>query len=256
MKIMKKRILLVGASGRIASGFIKEYLVNKEYNKKYDLVLGYHSKNSEFKDFKFRKINIEDLNSCRRAIKGIDVVLHLAANPNPEAEFKDLLNPNIIGTYNIFEAARLEGVKRVIFASSIHAVQGYGHGYEVGSRDAPRPIDLYGATKAFGEALCHTYFSKYGISCLAIRIGAYTSDEQVRNVCFARHDYDHIISERDMNQLIHKCIVAPSKIKYGVLSGISNNKKKDMDLKCAKKLVGYMPKDDSYKLCKMIKVGG
>ena len=56
-----------------------------------------------------------------------------------------------------------------------------------------------------------------------------------------------------MGQLINKCIIAPAKIKYGILSGISNNKKKDMDLKLAKKLVNYVPKDDAYILCKQIK---
>ena len=250
---IRKSVILLGASGRIGTGFIEEYLNNKNYQKKYELILGIHNKKFRSKNFKVRHTLIEDIKTLERAFKGVDVVVNLAANPNPEAIFKDLIKPNLIGAYNVFEAARISGCKRVIFASSVHAVEGYGRGKQIKASDAPKPIDLYGASKVFGEALCYTFFSKYRLSCLAIRIGAYTSDDKIRTVCFSRQDYDHVISQRDMGQLIHKCIIAPKKAGYGILSGISNNTKKDMDLKLAKKIVGYKPQDNVYNLCKKIK---
>ena len=253
MKRGRLKVILLGATGRIGTGFVEEYFNNKNYQKKYELILGVHNKKFRSKNFKVRYTLIENIKTLNKAFNRVDVVVNLAANPDPEAEFNDLIKPNIIGAYNVFEAARISGCKRVIFASSVHAIGGYGHGYEIKASDAPKPIDLYGASKVFGEALCYTFFSNYGLSCLAIRIGAYTSNDQMRNVCFSRHDYDHVISQRDMGQLINKCIIAPAKIKYGILSGISNNKKKDMDLKLAKKLVNYVPKDDAYILCKQIK---
>ena len=251
--MVKKKVLLLGAAGRIGTGFVEEYLKNKDYQKKYELILGVHNKKIKNKKFKSRNVSLDNINNLKKAMKGVDVVVNLSANPSPFAEFKDLIKPNLIGAYNVFEAARLSKCSRVIFASSIHSVEGYGHGYEVKAKDAPKPIDFYGASKVFGEALCYTFFSKYGLSCLAIRIGAYTSDDKMREVCFSKHDYDHVISQRDMGQLIHKCIIAPKKLKYGILSGISKNKKRDLDLKETKRLVGYSPKDDSYKLCKEIK---
>jgi len=250
---MKKKVLLIGAAGRVGEGFMETYLGSKAYQKSYDLILGVHSKKFKSVDFKVRYLSLTDERSLKKAMKGVDVVVNLAANASADAAFKDLVKPNLIGAYNVFEVALKVGCKRVVFASSVHAIQGYGHGYKVGAKDVARPIDLYGATKVFGEALCYIFSSQHNLSCLAIRIGAYTSDERLRNVCFSRHDYDHVISQRDMGQLIHKCIVAPSKVKYGILSGTSKNKKVDMDLKSSRKLVGYSPKDNADELCKKIK---
>ncbi len=247
----KLKVLLTGAHGRVGKTFLEEY--EKRYNKNYEIILGVHRKTSKKGKYKQRKIELTNLKTLKKALKGIDVVIHLAANANPNASFKETLNPNIIGTYNLFEAAKQAKCSRVVFASSVHAIQGYGHNHQVKHTENPRPIDLYGASKVYGEALCHVFFSQFGLSCLAIRIGAFTSNDRLRNVCFSRHDYDHIISQRDLSQLIHKCIIAPKKVKYGILSGISNNKKKDMELAFAKKLVGYSPKDNADKLCKSIK---
>lgn len=251
--VKKRTVLLLGAAGKIGIGFKKEYLRKKKYQKAYNLILGAHNKKLKDKDFKIRYFSLEDIESLKKAMKGVDVVINLAANPNVNAEFKDLIKPNLIGPYNILEAAKQMNCSRVILASSIHAVKGYDHGYEVKNTDVPRPTSFYGASKVFTESLCYTFSSEYGLSCLAIRIGAYVSDDEIRNVCFLRHDYNYVISQRDMAQLLHKCIVASKKVRYGILSGISKNKKRDLDLKYTKKLIGYIPKDDAYKLCKEIK---
>lgn len=115
------------------------------------------------------------------------------------------------------------------------------------------PLNFYGASKAFGEALCSVFFHKYNLSCLAIRIGAYVSNDHATKICYTRKDYGHVISQGDFGQLIHKSIMAPKKVMYGVLSGISNEKHRHMGLKFTKKLVGYKPEDDVFKICKTIK---
>lgn len=247
--MMRKKVLLLGAAGRVGTGFSEEYLKNKDYQESYELILGVHSKTFKDDNFKIRDVSLEDIKSLKKAMRGVSVVINLAANPSPAAEFKDLIKPNLIGAYNVFRAALDAECDRVIFASSVHAVGGYEKNYEIKSEDAPKPLDLYGATKAFGEALCYTFSSKYGLSCFAIRIGAYSADEKIRSVCFSRKDYEHAISQRDMGQLIHKSIIASKKIKYGVLNGVSRNRKKDMDLKTTTKLVGYEPQDDVYEVC-------
>ena len=252
---MKKKVLLIGAKGRVGSGFIEEYLKNKNYEDSYELILGVHDKKYKKKNFKVKYVSLEDIKSLKKAMKGINVVINLAANPEPKAEFKDLIKPNLIGAYNCFKAAADSKCERVIFASSVHAIKGYLNKKRKAKENAaPKPEGFYGATKAFGEALCYTFSSKYEMSCLGIRIGAYTSNEKIKTVCFSRDDYEHVISQEDMGQLLHKCIIAPKKVNYGIFSGTSKNKKRDMELKYTKKLIGYKPKDDAFKLCKKIKI--
>ena len=177
---MKKRlkVLLLGGTGRIGPGFLEEYL--EHYKNHYEIILGIHKKAD--RRFKNTKVNIFEISSLKKAMKGIGVVVHLAANANAKAKFDELLKPNIIGTYNVFQAAKEAKVKRIIFASSIHAVEGYPHTHEVTNKETPRPIDLYGASKAFGEALCSVYSRNNGMSCFAIRIGAYTSNDNKKVV--------------------------------------------------------------------------
>ena len=194
-------------------------------------------------------MDLNSINVLKKAMKGVDVVVNLAAESNPSADFEDIIQPNLIGAYNVFEAARQAKVKRVVFASSVHAIRGYALGYKVKSNDAPKPANFYGASKVFGEALCYVFSSKYNLSCLAIRIGAYISNDRKKAVCLTRDNFDYVISQRDMAQLIHKSIMAPKSVKYGILSGSSNNKNKYMDLSFTKKLIGYKPQDNTDKLC-------
>ena len=245
----KKKVLLLRATGRIGPSFLEEY--SKNYNKDYDLILGIHKKAN--KNFKTIKADLTNTNKLKQAMKGIDVVVNLAANSNVKASFEEVLLPNIVGAYNVFEAARQAKVKRVIIASSVHAVKGYPHTHKVKSGDMPKPLNFYGASKAFGESLCYLFSHKYNLSCLAIRIGAYVSNDKKKSICYTKQDYGHVISQRDFAQLIHKAIMAPEKVKYGILSGISNDKHKHMNLAFTKRLVGYKPQDDAYQICKAIK---
>ena len=250
----KKRlkVLLLGATGRIGPGLLEEY--SKNYRKYYDIIIGSRKKLKI--DFKIVKIDLGNVNILKKAMKGIDVVVNLAANSNQNASFSELLEPNIIGAYNVFQAAKDSKVKRVVFASSVHAIKGYPHGYKVGHNDTPKPLDFYGASKAYGEALCSVFSNRYNLSCLAIRIGAYVSNNQKKIICYTKKDYDYVITQRDLAQLIHKCIIAPKSVCYGILSGISNDAHKRMELNFTKNLIGYNPKDDAFKDCRVIKKSG
>lgn len=243
------KVLILGATGRIGPGFIEEY--KKNYKNDYELIIGVHNKPLE-NGLETRDIDISDVEKLKKSFKGIDVVVNLAGQSDPTAVFDDLIQPNIIGARNVFEAALQSGVKRVIYASSVHAIKGYPIDYEVKGNDIPKPLNDYGATKAYGEALCNVYASK-GLSCIAIRIGAYTSNDLIKQVCFDRKSYEYVITQRDFAQLISKCILAGMKLKYAIISGISNNKNKSMDIKEARKLVGYQPEDDVFEICEKIK---
>ncbi|MGK0209030.1 MAG: uronate dehydrogenase [Patescibacteria group bacterium] len=245
--MVKKKVLYIGLTGRIGPGLIDEY--EAHYKKYYDITIGYH-KTKPKSSHPIKKIDLSSISKLKSRMKGFDVVVNLAANADANAEFKDLVEPNIMGAYNVLEAARLSGVKRVIVASSVHAIRGYPLGKQIKTNYAPKPLNFYGATKVFNEALCHVFSIKYNLSCLAIRIGAYVSNDQQHTVCMTRDNFDYVISQRDMGQLIHKSIMAPAKVKYGILAGTSNNKHKYMNLEETKKLVGYKPKDDGFQMCK------
>lgn len=246
--MIKKKVLFIGLTGRIGPGVLEEY--NLKYKSYYDVVIGIN-KTKPLGDYETVKINLSSLDELTFVFRGFNVVVNLAANSDPDASFSELIEPNIIGVYNVLEACRLAGVGRVVLASSVHAIRGYPlNGEVVKMNFAPKPLNYYGATKVFLEAMCHVYAHAYGLSCLAIRIGAYISNDMKQKVCVERDNFDYVISQRDLAQLIHKCIIAPDSLKYGVLAGSSNNYKKFMSLEETKKLVGYEPQDDGYEMCK------
>jgi len=248
MEMVKRKVLILGATGRIGPSLLEELNKNQ---KDYEIILGIHHK--KILGYKSRKLDLTNITKLKSAFKGINTIVNLAAESDPKAPFKDIINPNIIGAYNVFEAARLAKVKRVIFASSVHAIKGYKLTKTVKSTDVARPINFYGASKVFGEALCNVFSSKYNMSCLAIRIGAYISNSKLRIAITKRDNFDYVISQRDLGQLIHKCIIADKDVKYGILAGSSNNKHLYMDLTSAKKLVNYQPEDDAFKMYKEVK---
>ena len=244
----KKQVIILGATGRIGPSLLEEL---QQHSKDYNIILGIHS--TKPKNLPSRKINLQSIRKLKKAFKKIHTVINLAAESDPKSEFNKILKPNIIGAYNVLEAARQAKVKRVIFASSVHAIRGYKISKTVKSTDITKPINFYGASKVFGESLCNIFSTKYNLSCLAIRIGAYISNDRKKKVCATRDNFDYVISQRDLGQLIHKCIIAPPSVKYGILAGSSNNKHLYMDLTSAKKLVNYKPQDDAFKMCRDIK---
>ena len=118
------------------------------------------------------ELDITDLEAFTAACGGIDTVLHLAADPSPKADFyQSLLSLNIIGGYNGFEAARRAGCRRLVFASSINAVLGYGQDGQAASWEVPiYPQNVYGATKCWGEALARVYGHEHALSCICMRL--------------------------------------------------------------------------------------
>lgn len=142
--VPKRKVLVTGAAGRIGTAFCAAAA------DRYDLRLGVMTNEQLQPGDEQDQIifNIAHLEECQRACEGIDTVVHLAADASPRAEFyASLLDNNIKGTYNIFRAAKDQGCARVIFASSIHAVDGYPQEMQVQTSMPVRPPDMYGVTK-------------------------------------------------------------------------------------------------------------
>ncbi len=185
---------------------------------------------------------LEDLDTLTGLFAGHDALLHLAADPSPDAGWQSLLPNNIVGTYNAFEAARRAGVKHVVYASSIHAVSGYPVDHQVREPDAPLPGDLYGASKAFAEGLAGYYAVAHGMSLVGVRIGAFqplakaAEPEAVRLL-------DSFVSRRDLCDLLVRCLHA-GPAGHRVVHGISDNRYKRLDVRRTRELTGYAPQDD------------
>ncbi len=171
-----------------------------------------------------------------RATRGADAVVHLGGYA-VEGPWRAILGANIVGTYNLFEAARRNAVRRVVFASSNHVTGFYPRTRTVDHRVPPRPDSRYAVSKVFGEALGRLYSDKYGMEVLCIRIG---------NVNEAPLDSRRLaiwLSPRDLAQLVILGIERPG-LRFEVVYGTSRNRRSWYDNGRAFRL-GYRPCDDS-----------
>ena len=220
-------------------------------------------------DFASHVADITDLASIQPAFEGVDAVVHLAAASSVDAAWDAVLSDNIVGTYNVFEAARRARVTRVVFASSNHTVGMYEVDgapgiYDVADRrlydaHAPvRPDSLYGASKVFGEAVARLYADRHGLSAICLRIGAVRDhDDPTRfmgelasstlpdlSVEETRHRLRAVwLSHRDCAQLVQRAL--ETHLNWAVVYGVSNNPRRFWDLDGARELLGYEPLDSA-----------
>jgi UDP-glucose 4-epimerase len=236
----RRRVLVTGAAGKIGSYFAEHS------HQHYDLRLMVHRLDERADALRpFGQVvagELSDLAKLKEYCQGVDTVVHLAGDPDPGAAWKSLLEGNIIGTYNVFVAAKAAGCRRVIYASSIHAVSGYPADVQVKTSEPVNPGDLYGVTKCFGEALGRYMAEQEGLSVIALRIGAFQPIEAAREEGSIGM-LDAFVSQRDLNQLIERCIDVES-ISFAILHGLSDNRFKRLDISDARALVGYQPQDD------------
>ena len=181
-------------------------------------------------------LELSDFDAVSEVVKGCDAIVHLGGQPL-EAEWQTILGSNISGGYNIYEAARRHGVKRVIYASSVHAIGYYERTETIDGTAPTRPDSLYGVSKTFVENLGRYYFDKFGIESVNIRIGS----------CFPEPtDRRHLItwlSYRDCRQLVEKSLSAP-RVGFMVAYGMSNNSQAFWDNRTAA-VLGYKPEDSA-----------
>lgn len=198
--------------------------------------------------------DISDYRQVARAVqqfRPLDSILHLAGNPKVDASWESVLSANIIGTRNIFEAARAFQVPQVVYASSNHVTGAY-HGFEpnlykytepgppmISPEDPIRPDSDYGLSKAFGEAVARYYFDRWGIRAICLRIGAVLKEDDPTKQSQNRRIW---LSHRDLVQLVEKSLSA--EVTFGIYYGISNNKDAFWDISNARADLGFSPVDD------------
>ncbi|MED5621861.1 NAD-dependent epimerase/dehydratase family protein [Ideonella sp. BN130291] len=169
-------------------------------------------------------------------LQGVDAVVHLGG-VSVEAAFERILQANIVGVFNLYEAARKQGVKRIVFASSNHVVGFYRQNEVLDTRVPPRPDTLYGVSKAFGENLASMYHDRYGIETVCLRIGSATPQPENRRMLATWLSHD------DLERLVIAGLTAPS-AGHTVIYGTSDNATRWWDNTLAGHL-GYRPRDSA-----------
>ena len=182
------------------------------------------------------RANLANLAEVEAMMQGVDAVVHLGGI-SVEDTWDKILPNSVAGTWNVFEAARRHGTRRVVYASSHHAVGYYRRARFIDKSVAPRPDGPYGVSKAFGEAVGRMFADKHGMTVACLRIGAFQPKPKDRRQM-------HIwLSPRDAAQLVGCCIDAPD-YHFVVVYGVSNNTR-GRYLNVGIDFLGYRPQDNS-----------
>lgn len=225
-----RKVLLTGASGGIGTRLRKllrplyPELILSDLKTPADLLPGET----------FVPADLADFSAVRRAVEGIEGIVHLGGH-SVEGPWDTILNANIIGTYHLFEAAHQAGVKRVVFASSNHAVGFYPRAKTIDANVMVRPDSRYGVSKAFGEALAAFYAFKHGIGSFCIRIG--NMDDRPID----QRRLSIWLSPDDLVALIRIGLEMPGLI-HEIVYGMSDNARAWWNNERAHEL-GYRPRD-------------
>jgi uronate dehydrogenase len=182
------------------------------------------------------RCELADRDAVMALLEGVDAVLHFGGI-SVEAGFNSILQSNIVGVHNIYEAARKNGVKRVVFASSNHVVGFYRQSETIDAEAPVRPDGLYGVSKCFGENLSRFYYDRYGIETVCLRIGSSFPKVKDRRMLSTFLSYD------DLVELVHCALFAPD-VGHTIVFGVSNNSGKWWDNSRATHL-GFQPRDSA-----------
>ena len=254
-----KRVVITGAEGNIGSR------LRVALGERYEI----RPLTQSAQPFPSLVADIGDMDAILPAFDGADAVVHLAASSEVEAAWDDVLHNNLLGTYNVFEAARRGGVRQVVFASSNHAVGMYEYeaspdlyraasGLMLDARVPLRPDSLYGVSKAYGEALGRYFSEKFGLSVYCLRIGSIRADDDPRSAHVRENSAAWLppmneeqrlrryaatwMSHADFALLVDACLRA-EQIDFGIYYGVSDNPYRFWSLDNARADLGFWPQD-------------
>jgi uronate dehydrogenase len=227
-----RKILLTGAAGGLGQALRQRLKANCDVLRLSDRA----SLGEPAADEEIVLADLADAAAVSEMVRGVDAIVHLGGM-SVEGPFGPILQANILGVYNLYEAARVHGVKRVVFASSNH-VTGFYRQSETITADRPaRPDGLYGVSKAFGEDLSRFYFDRYGIETACLRIGSSFPEPKDRRMLATWLSFD------DLHRLITACLSTPV-LGHTIIFGMSDNAVTWWDNAQARH-VGYVPQDSS-----------
>ena len=179
---------------------------------------------------------LEDKAAVLALLEGVDAVVHLGG-VSTEHSFEEVLPANITGVFHLYEAARKQGVRRIVFASSNHAIGFYTQDQVIDTRASPRPDGYYGLSKAFGENLAQLYWDRHGIETVSLRIGSSFPEPKDRRMLCSWLSFD------DLERLVLAALTAP-RVGHSIVYGVSDNRQVWWDNSQAAH-IGFRPQDSS-----------
>lgn len=242
---MKSRrcVALTGGAGTIATGFAR--IAAEDYDfRLIDLPGRFDDRHESLG--RLVEADLRDIRALDAAFAGVDTVIHLGGERSPSAPWATLLPTNVIGTYNVVTAAIARGCRRVIFASSVHAVSGYDKISQIRESDSVRPADLYGVTKCFGEALGAYAAVAEGLSFIALRIGAFQEPERLigSDTGWMLPDY---CAPDDLYAML-RCVIESEGLSFEIYNAVSANRFGRLSMEKAREHLGFQPRFDSFEL--------
>lgn len=236
-----RRVLVTGSTGAIGQP-LSQYLVERGHT-----VRGFARRPSPGLADAVQG-DLTDREAVRRAVAGMDTIVHLGAYPNP-ADFIDvLLGPNVVGLYHVCEAAVAAGVRRLVLASTVQVITGHPfRDRPVKVEDGPAPVNHYALTKAWAELAGDMYARVHGLSVISVRIGWFPRNvEEARRLAASPFGRDIYLSHADANRFLTACVESesPPPGTSVVLQAASRPVGVGrMDLERAREVIGYVPQD-------------
>lgn len=227
-----ERLLLTGAAGGLGKALRERLAANCHVLRLSDRVAFGPAGQAE----EIMLADLADAAAVDRMVEGVNAIVHLGG-VSVEGPFLPIMQANILGVFNLYEAARKHGVKRVVFASSNHVTGYYRQGETITASHPPRPDGYYGVSKAFGEDLSRFYFDRYGIETACVRIGSSFPEPRDRRMLATWLSYD------DLHRLITACLTTPV-LSHSIIFGMSDNAVTWWDNSEARH-IGYRPQDSS-----------
>lgn len=236
-----KRVLVTGSTGAIGQP-LSRYLIGRGHH-----VRGFARRPSPgLEDAVIG--DLADRDAVRRAVEGMDTIVHLGAYPNP-ADFIDvLLGPNVVGLYYVCEAAVELGVRRLILASTVQVTTGHQfRDRPVTVEDGPMPVNHYALTKVWAEAAGDMYARVHNLSVISVRIGWFPRNtEECRRLAASPFGKDIYLSHDDSDRFLALCVESenPPPGKHEILQAASRPVGIGrLDLERAREVIGYVPQD-------------
>jgi uronate dehydrogenase len=226
------RLLLTGAAGGLGIELRRRLAAHCAVLRVSDIApLGAAAAHEEL-----AQADLADAQAVRALVDGVDAVVHMGG-VSTEQPWEAILPANIVGAYNLYEAVRQAGVKRVVFASSNHVTGFYRQDEVIPAGAPPKPDGLYGLSKAFGEDLAQLYFDRHGIETVSLRIGSSFARPRDRRMLHTWMSFD------DMERLVLAALTAKD-VGHSIVCGVSANPHVWWDNTPAAH-IGYVPQDSS-----------